>query len=52
MLTLSLEILGAAARQRLTVCQGEPGLGVGQDHRARQRRPGSLRVPGPGGQTV
>jgi hypothetical protein len=28
MLMLSLEILGAAACQGLTVCQGEPGLGV------------------------
>jgi hypothetical protein len=28
MLTLSLEILGAAARQGLTAGQGEPGLGV------------------------
>ena len=41
MLTLSLEILGAAARQGLTAGQGEPGLGVGQDHRARRQGPGA-----------
>ena len=52
MLTLSLEILGAAARQRLTAGQGEPGLGVGQDHRARRQGPRQPARPGPGGQTV
>jgi hypothetical protein len=51
MLMLSLEILGVAARQRLTVCQGEPGLGVARiiESAGKARQPAR---PGPGGQTV
>jgi hypothetical protein len=43
MLMLSLEILGAAARQGLTAGQGEPGLGVARiiepASKARQQGP-------------